>query len=382
VTLRLKEVPWDQALDIILKTKGLAMRRSGNVILVAPSDEIAAREKLELEARKQQEELAPVRAEFIEVNFAKAGNLADLIKAEENFLLSPRGNVKVDERTNTLLVVDTPERLSDIRKLIARLDIPVRQVLIESRIVIASNDFSKDLGVRFGVSKRDTMNNKVFSEAVTSGSLNGTTQVLNRETVQLGDRLNVNLPVRRQDAARIALALTKFPLGNLLELELSALQAEGRGEVISNPRVITSNKQKAVIEQGTEIPFQQATSSGATAVQFKKAVLSLEVEPQITPDDKIIMQLTVNKDSVGQVFNGVPSVNTRKVSTEVLVENGQTVVLGGIYEQEQDQSIRRVPFLGDLPYIGTLFRDRSEINNKVELLIFVTPKIVKEGVKL
>ncbi|QBQ53875.1 type IV pilus secretin PilQ [Nitrosococcus wardiae] len=381
VTLRLKNVPWDQALDIILKTKGLDMRRTGNVILVAPTEEIATRERLELEARKQVEELAPLRSEFIQVNFAKASDLAALIQAEENTLLSPRGHVTVDERTNTLLVMDTADRLADLRKLVARLDIPVRQVLIESRIVIANSDFSKDLGIRFGLSKREDTGG-AFDEVVTSGSLNGTTQIINRETLELQDRMNVNLPVTRQDAARIALALTKLPLGNLLELELSALQAEGRGEVISNPRVITSNQKEALIEQGTEIPFQQATSSGATSVSFKKAVLSLKVIPQITPDDRIIMDLTVNKDSVGQVFNGVPSIDTREVATQVLVDNGQTVVLGGIYEQEQNRASRRVPFLGDLPYVGTLFRNKSEVNNKDELLIFVTPKIIKEGIKL
>lgn len=381
VTLRLKNVPWDQALDIILKTKGLDMRRTGNVILVAPTEEIAEREKLELEARRQIEELAPLRSEFIQVNFAKATDLAALIQSEENSLSSPRGHVTVDERTNTLLVMDTADRLAELRKLVARLDIPVRQVLIESRIVIANSDFSKDLGVRFGMSKREDMGG-AFDQVSTSGSLDGTTQIINRESLELQDRLNVNLPVTRRDAARFALALTKLPLGNLLELELSALQAEGRGEVISNPRVITSNQREALIEQGTEIPFQRATSSGATSVSFKKAVLSLKVVPQITPDDRIIMDLTVNKDSVGQIFNGVPSIDTREVSTQVLVDNGQTVVLGGIYEQEQNRATRRVPFLGDLPYVGTLFRDKSEVNNKNELLIFVTPKVIKERVRL
>jgi type IV pilus assembly protein PilQ len=380
VTLRLKKVPWDQALDIILKTKGLAMRRTGNIILVAPSEEIAAREEQELKAKKQIEELAPLRSEFIQVNFAKAGVLADLIQAEGNSFLSPRGKVTVDERTNTLLVMDTADRLAEVRKLIAHLDVPVRQVLIESRIVIASTAFSKELGVRFGATESG-------SSTLTSGSLESTDQIINgidHSSAQnrLNNRLNVNFPVTTKDAARMALAFTKLPLGSLLELELSALQAEGRGKVISNPRVITSNNKEALIEQGTEIPYQQATSSGATSVSFKKAVLSLKVVPQITPDNKIIMDLIVNKDSVGTVFNGVPSINTRQVSTRVLVDNGQTVVLGGIYEQEQNRASNRVPFLGDLPYVGALFRDRSEVNNKNELLIFVTPKIVKEEVQL
>ncbi|GEM20537.1 type IV pilus secretin PilQ subfamily [Nitrosococcus oceani] len=381
VTLRLKNVPWDQALDIILRTKGLAMRRMGNVVLVAPSQEIADREKLELEARKQVEELAPLGSEFIQVNFAKASNLAALIQSEENSLLSPRGHATFDERTNTLLVMDTADRLAALRKLVASLDIPVRQVLIESRVVIASSDFSRDLGVRFGLSGRGDTSG-TFDQATTSGSLNGTTQIINRETLELQDRLNVNFPVTKKDAAKIALALTNLPLGALLELELSALQAEGRGEVISNPRVITSNQKEAIIEQGTEIPYQRASSSGATSVSFKKAVLSLTVTPQITPDDRIIMDLGVTKDSVGKVFNGVPSINTRKVATQVLVNNGQTVVLGGIYEQEKNRAVRRIPFLGDLPYAGILFRDKSEFNNKRELLIFVTPKIIKEGARL
>lgn len=383
ITLRLQNVPWDQALDIILKQKGLGMRRSDNVILVAPREKIAAREKSELEARSRVEQLAPLHSEFIRVNFAQAGDLAELIKAEENSLLSPRGNVAVDDRTNTLLVRDTAERLVEIRKLAARLDIPVQQVLIEARVVIASRDFSKDLGIRFGLNKRDSTGG-ALDQVVTSGSLGGTTQILNKEGLDLGDRLNVNLPVTKEDAARLALAFTTLPLGALLELELSALQAEGRGEIISNPRIITSNQQEAVIKQGTQIPYQQSAggASGATTVSFKDAVLSLEVTPQITPDGGIIMDLVVTKDAVGRIFNGVPSIDTRQISTQVLVDNGQTIVLGGIYEQEQNQAIRRVPFLGELPYVGALFRTKSEISNKRELLIFVTPKIIKERVQL
>lgn len=377
VTLRLEEVPWEQALDVILKTEGLAMRRVGNVVRVAPGDKMAARERQKLQARKQLAQLAPLHSELIRVNFAEASDLAALLEAKENSFLSPRGNVAVDERTNTLLIQDTAEKLAEIRKLIARLDIPVQQVLIESRVVIANSDFSKELGVRFGLNKRDTTGGP-FSQVVTSGSLGGTTQIINREALKPSDRLNINLPVTKQDAARLALALTGLPLGTLLELELSALQAEGRGEVISNPRVITSNQQQAVIEQGIAIPYQRATSSGATSVSFKKAVLSLTVTPQITPDGKIIMDLLVTKDSVGRVFNGVPSINTRKISTQVLVDNGRTIVLGGIYEQQRNQTIRRVPFLGDLPYIGALFRNKSQTHNKKELLIFVTPKIVKK----
>lgn len=383
ITLRLQNVPWDHALDIILKQKGLDMRRSGNVILIAPREKIAAREKSELEARSRVEQLAPLHSDLIRVNFAQADDLAGLIEAEENSLLSPRGNVAVDERTNTLLVRDTAERLVEIRELVTRLDIPVQQVLIEARVVIANRDFSKDLGVRFGLSKRDSTGG-ALDQVVTSGSLGGTTQILNQEGLDLGDRLNVNLPVTKQDAARLALAFTTLPLGALLELELSALQAEGRGEIISNPRIITSNQQEAIIKQGTQIPYQQSAggASGATTIAFKDAVLSLEVTPQITPNGGIIMDLVVTKDDIGRIINGIPLIDTRQISTRVLVDNGQTIVLGGIYEQTQNQTIRRVPFLGELPYVGALFRTKSEIRNKKELLIFVTPKIIKERASL
>lgn len=391
LTLRLHNVPWDQALDIILKTKGLDMRQSGNVVLVAPSAEIAARERQEMEARKQVEELAPLRSEFVQINYAKAADIAALLKAKENTLLSPRGNVTVDERTNTLLLQDTADRLEDIRRLVARLDIPVRQVLIESRIVIANNDFSRDMGVRFGATAvRKNGNNGIVT---TSGRLTGTDTTVNSaleniqntgqpfpvEVPSLEDRLNVNLPVAG-NAGRIALAI----LGSdyLLDLELSALQAEGRGEVISSPRVITANQREARIEQGVEIPYQEATSSGATSTSFKKAVLSLSVTPQITPDDRIIMDLAVTKDSVGGVYGGIPSINTREVATQVLVDNGETVVLGGIYEQERINSVEKVPVLGDLPGLGVLFRNKTETDNKSELLVFVTPKIVKESLGL
>lgn len=387
LTLRLKNVPWDQALDIILKTKGLAMRKNGNVLLIAPASEIAAREKQELAAQKQLIELEPLYSEIIEVNFAKATDLATLLASstEEGTgagvtgFLSSRGSATVDLRTNSLLLRDTAEQLVQIRKLIAKLDIPVRQVLIESRIVIASNDFTKELGVRFGASSSDTTGSSVLNNAATSGTLNGTTQILNGETLQGDDRLNVNLPVANA-AGTIALALAKLPFGTLLELELSAMQAEGKGEVVSSPRVITSNQSKALIEQGTEIPYQEASSSGATSVSFKKAVLSLEVTPQITPDDKIIMDLKVNKDQA--VFDSrftVPSIDTKTVETQVLVENGETVVLGGVYEQTKSKTSSRVPFFGDLPYVGFLFKTTSDINDKKELLIFVTPKIIKDS---
>lgn len=382
VTLRLKNVPWDHALDIILKTKGLAMRQTGNVIMVAPAEEIAAREKQEFESQKQMDELAPLYSDLIQVNYAKAEDIAALLKAEQNSMLSERGNVTVDERTNALLVRDTNEKLVDIRKLITKLDIPVRQVLIESRIVIANDDFSRDLGVRFGTSyaaEHDT--NGVIAM---SGSLNGTDTMVNTAPVpvnypSLNNRLNVNLPLAGP-AGQIAFAV----LGSdyLVDLELSAMQAEGRGEVVSSPRVITSNQNEATIEQGVEIPYLTASSSGATTVSFKKAVLGLTVKPQVTPDDRIIMDLGVSKDSVGQVFAGVPSVDTREVATQVLVNNGETVVLGGIYEQERSHEVEKVPFFGDIPFVGVLFRQKRNVDSKNELLIFVTPKILKESLSM
>jgi len=384
VTLRLQNVPWDQALDIILKTKGLDKRLDGNVLMVAPAEEIAAREKLELETQQQVAELAPLRSEIVQVNYAKAADLAALLKAKENNFLSSRGSVTIDERTNVLLVQDTADKLEEIRKLVASLDIPVRQVLIESRIVVASNDFGRELGVRWGLSRDSSEGQESDSVAALSGTLNGTTEILNGETLEMADRLNVNLPVQELGSAAgsVGLALAKLPFGTLLELELSAMESEGRGEVISSPRVITSNQKEALIEAGTEIPYQEASSSGATSVSFKKAVLSLKVVPQITPDDRVIMDLTVNKDSVGEVFAGVPSIDTKQVSTQVLVDNGETVVLGGIYEQDKRYGIRRVPFFGELPYVGWLFRTKFQEDNKEELLLFVTPKIIQEALKL
>lgn len=386
VTLRLKNVPWDQALDIVLKTKGLAKRKMGNVLLVAPSEEIAAREKLELEAAKQIEELAPLRSEYIQINYAKAVDLADLMKNADNNLLTPgRGNVTVDERTNTLLIQDTADRLSDIRRLVATLDIPVRQVLIESRIVVANDDFSKDLGVRFG---GINYNRDEEKDPIVTGNLNGIVDLINNDPVNLIDSLNVNLPATPSAAipATIGLALAKLPFGTLLELELSAMQQEGRGELISNPRVITANQKKAYIEQGTEIPYLEASSSGAATISFKKAVLRLEVTPHITPDDRVIMDLLINQDTLGilvQLFSSViPSIDTQEVNTQVLVDNGETVVLGGIYQQESVNNLNRVPLLGDLPYLGFLFRQKSDSDEKQELLIFVTPKIIKDALTL
>jgi type IV pilus assembly protein PilQ len=382
LTLRLKNVPWDQALDIVLKTKGLAKRESGNVMLIAPTEEIAAREKLELEASKQIVELAPLISETIQVNYAKASDLAALIQSKEKSFLSARGSINIDQRTNKLLVQDTAENVDLIIALVEELDVPIRQVLIESRIVLAGNQFTRELGVKFGVSSETISGSRSIT---TAGSLNSA-DAWNQFgiTPQLDERLNVNLPAISPTAGSIGLAIAKLPFGTLLDLELSAAQAEGKSETISSPKVITADQQEAVIESGQEIPYQEASSSGATSVSFKKAVLSLKVTPQITPDDRIVMDLTVNKDSpdFANLVQGVPPINTQNVETQVLVDNGETVVLGGVYEQTKTKSINRVPFFGDLPLVGALFRNNTETNDKQELLIFVTPKLLKEDISL
>jgi type IV pilus assembly protein PilQ len=392
ITLRLKNVPWDQALDIILKSKGLSMRRNENVIMVAPTEEIAAREKLELESQQQIEELAPVRSEFIQINYAKAADMASLLKSEENRLLSARGNVTVDPRTNILLIQDTVSKLEEVRRLIKKLDIPVRQVLIESRIVIANNDFAKDLGVRFGFSNSSSVGGG--SELEIGGGMPGHiggTQAIDTGTFMntgvgienpggSGNRsLMVNLPTEAPSGA--ANLLLGRMGAYLLNLEISAMQTEGRGEVVSSPRVITSDQTKATIKQGMEIPYQEASSSGATTVAFKEAVLKLDVTPHITPDDRIRMDLMIKKDNpdFGRAVLGVPPLETRKIETTVLVDNGETVVLGGVFERTKTMSREQIPFFGDIPFLGALFRRSSDRDENGELLIFVTPKILKEA---
>nr|WP_298722520.1 type IV pilus secretin PilQ [uncultured Steroidobacter sp.] len=411
VTLRLQNVPWDQALDVVMRTKGLDSRQEGNVIFIAPASEIAAREKELLTARKEAQELSPLRTEYLQVNYAKASDLATLIKSGAGSLISDRGSVAIDERTNTLLLQDTAERLADIRRLVSTLDIPVKQVMIEARIVIVSDDYSRDLGVRFGA-------NVAFNQGgsdglgLLGGPLNTENQIgispypvvagqggnpigtpTNGDSGQLGgfglpenalDRYLVNLPAANP-AGRLALALIDSDY--LVDLELSAAQAEGRGEIISSPRLITANQREATIEQGVEIPYQESSSSGATTTQFKKAVLSLKVTPQITPDNRVILDLTVSKDSVGQLVASatggfVPSIDTREIVTQVLVNDGQTVVLGGILETERRDAERKVPYLGDIPVVGRLFKSTTTTDNKDELLIFVTPRILREGSSL
>jgi type IV pilus assembly protein PilQ len=399
VTLRLQNVPWDQALDIVLRTKGLDKRKQDNVIIVAPQEELAAREKAELAARKDIQELAPLRSEYLQVNYAKAADMAALIKTQSGSLLSPRGSVAVDERTNTLLLQDTSDRLGDIRRLVATLDIPVRQVLIEARIVIVNDDFERDLGARVGFTMVQPNGNGVVTTSGTAaatdtivGSAMSNSATTGRPfpvTVPTGTagaptRYNVNLPVA-SPAGSFALGI----LGSnfLVDLELSAAQAETRAAVISSPRVITANQKEATIEQGTEIPYQQSASSGATTISFKKAVLSLKVTPQITPDNRIILDLDVRNDSVGKVVVtsggvNVPSIDTKEISTQVLVNDGQTVVLGGVLDTESRDSSTKVPFLGDVPILGNFFKTTTKVDNKNELLIFVTPKIVREGVNV
>jgi len=397
VTLRLQNVPWDQALDIVMTTKGLDMRRNGNVIIVAPAEEIAAREQAELEAQQALQTLEPLRSEFIQVNYAKASELADLIRGEGmNSLLSERGSVAVDARTNTLLVNDTATSLGEVRRLVTTLDIPVRQVLIETRVVIVNDDYSRELGVRFGATVvDDNSGNGLLSmtgSSAGSDSLVGLPNLGNAAPVSglptaappIDSRYNVNLPVANP-AGSIALAI----LGQdyLVDLELSALQAEGDGRVVSTPRIVATNQREARILQGTEIPYQESSSSGATTTQFKEAVLSLTVIPQITPDDRIIMDLTITKDSVGEVVPSatggfVPSIDTRELVTQVVVNDGETVVLGGVYETELRETISKVPVLGDIPGLGYLFRTKSNTNNNAELLIFVTPKILRDGSRI
>lgn len=395
VTLRLKNVPWDQAMDIILKSKGLAQRQIGNVVMVAPQEEIANRERLELEAERQIEELAPLRTEYVSISYAAAGTLATLIQSGESSLLSERGNVAIDERTNTLIIKDTSRNLDAVRALVAELDRPVRQVLIESRIVNADNNFSKDIGVRFGYSK-STKRGRGSATSSTpgitvGGLLDGGVRFQTADGTDVGtgfltedgsEGLMVNLPAAAASAGSFNLAIGKVG-SYLIQLELSALIAEGRGEEIANPRVITADQSEAVIQSGVEIPYQEASSSGATSVSFKDATLSLKVKPQITPDDRIFMDLEVNQDSISSTLvNGVPAINTKSVSSQVLVDNGETLVLGGIYSHTDRNSVDRIPFFGDLPYVGFLFRRSQASSNKSELLIFITPKILKEQFKI
>ncbi|MBC7787804.1 MAG: type IV pilus secretin PilQ [Methylophilaceae bacterium] len=424
ITLRLKDVPWDQAMDIIIKNKNLNIRKSGSVIMVAPAEEVAAKDKLQLEANQQIEDLEPLKTEVFTLKYMKADSLKNILtdsggssggsSGGKTKILSKRGTAVLDPRTNTVFVQDTPKYLEAVQEIINKTDIPIKQVMIESRLVIADDKFSKALGSRFGVSHIGSANGGTTKTAV-GGQLNSTggytsvtsadgkvtatqtgtagtaqalqtgalTQGTSSQGVSIGGSpagqdLMSNLPVANS-FGNFAFSLFRLPAGLLLNLELSALESDQRGKIVSSPRVTTANQQKAIISQGTKIPYLQASSSGAANVAFVDATLSLEVTPQITPDDKIIMDLEVKKDKVGVILAGTPSIDTQRVQTQVLVANGETAVLGGIYEQVERNAVDKVPFFGDLPVLGNLFKRKTKQQDKTELLIFITPKIMDES---
>ncbi|HEX6414497.1 MAG TPA: type IV pilus secretin PilQ [Burkholderiales bacterium] len=385
ITLRLKDVPWDQALEIILQTRGLDSRRSGNVIWIAPRDELATREKLALEAANQITDLEQTRTESFQMNYQKAADVQKLLSDPTQRILSKRGSAVVDARTNTLFVQDTPSRLEDVRRLIAKIDIALRQVMIEARIVEANDAFSKNLGARLGYhdtggGSRTNSNNPRFTvggSLVDTGFHTGQTPT----ATFIPDSLNVNLPaagLNAFNAGQFSFILFNSSATRFLNLELTALEADGKGKIIASPRVLTADQVEAVIEQGTEIPYQQATSSGATSVSFRKANLALKVKPQITPEGNVIMTLDVNKDQPGATTPAGVAINTKHVKTEVLVENGGTVVIGGIYEQNDRTDVTKIPLLGDIPIVGWLFKNTTTTSAKTELLVFITPRVVNE----
>jgi len=376
ITLRLQNVPWDQALDLILKTKGLDKRQIGNVLLVAPADEIAARERLELETTKQIAELAPVRLDIIQVNYAKAAEVVALVQADSE-LISSRGFISSDARTNTISVRETIEKLDEIRRLVSTWDVPVRQVSIEARIVRAQTSVAESLGVSWGGAAYSVSGNNVIS---VGGSRSAAEEARNAATggsgaITFPGALAVDLGVSGDGASSFAIGFGSNDF--LVDLELSALESDGKAEIVSQPRVVTADRQTASIKSGQEIPYQEASSSGATSTSFKEAVLSLEVTPQITPDDKIIMDLEVNQDSRGEDTDAGPAINTNSVTTQVLVANGETIVLGGIFESTNTETTTKTPFLGDIPYLGRLFKRTQTTELRSELLIFITPKIIK-----
>ncbi|MBE7214379.1 type IV pilus secretin PilQ family protein [Shewanella benthica] len=377
ITLRLDDVPWDQALDLILQTKGLDKRIEGNILMIAPSEELAIRERQQLENQLEVKELAPLYSEYLQINYAKASDIAKLLKSEDSSLLTSRGSAVVDERTNTLLVRDTEETLENVHRLIEVLDIPIRQVLIEARMVTVKDDVSEDLGIQWGITDQQ-------GDRGTSGSLEGAQSIANGIIPALADRLNVALPAPA-GAASIAFHVAKLADGTILDMELSALEQENKGEIIASPRIMTSNQKAAYIEQGVEIPYVEASSSGASTVSFKKAVLSLRVTPQITPDNRVILDLEITQDSQGKVvatpLGEAVSIDTQRIGTQVLVNDGETIVLGGIYQQNLISRVSKVPILGDIPFVGFLFRSTSDKNERQELLIFVTPKIISEDIK-
>jgi type IV pilus assembly protein PilQ len=407
VTLRLKDVPWDQALDIIMQSKGLGVKKSGNVLWIAPKDELAAKEQVELEAKKKIADLEPLRTQSFQLNYTKAETIAKGLTGQGDSggggggaggqntrILSPRGSVLFETRTNQLFVSDIPSKLEEVQALIAKIDIPVRQVLIEARIVEADDSFGRALGIKLGSTDLRGLRGGIPGYSVGGGNyvtIGGnysnvgvqTGQTPNTSTSYAPDSQFVNLPAAALSsgaaAATFGLSLFSAAANRFLNLELSAMESEGKGKIVSSPRVVTADQQKASIEQGEEIPYQVATSSGATSIQFKKAALRLEVTPQITPEGNVIMQLDVSKDSRGaNTPNAGPAINTKKVDTQVLVENGGTVVIGGIFTQDDRDELNKVPLLGDIPILGHLFRNKSRVSTKTELLVFITPKIVTD----
>lgn len=389
ITLRLQNVPWDQALDLVLKTKGLDKRQVGNVLMVAPAAEIAAREQQELETNKKLEELSPLQTEHIRILYANAGDIFKLFESSggdggtdsTGSILSPRGQVIVDERTNSLLVTETPQKIEEVRRLIRLIDIPVRQVLIESRIVVANADFTQELGIKWG---GGLASNSDLSQAssVASGSLSSNIIARDSGVLQFPDALVVDLGVEASSATSFAVDFVNDRVN--LSAELSALESNGKGEVVSQPKVITGDKQQATIKSGQQVPYLESSSSGRTTVNFKDAVLKLDVTPNITPDDRIIMDLVINQDEVGGFINGefnsqIPIIDTTELVTQVLVDNGETIVLGGVFQLQDITQVTKTPFLGDIPYLGRLFRRTSESKEKTETLIFITPRILSDN---
>jgi type IV pilus assembly protein PilQ len=388
LTLRLKDVPWDQALDIILQAKNLGMRKNGSVLWIAPKDEINAKEKMEFEAQAAIQNLEPLRTQSFQLNYTKAIQIAQGLtgtgaasgggSGSTTRILSPRGSVIAEARTNQLFVSDIPSRLVQVAELIQKLDVPVRQVLIEARIVEASDTFGKSLGVRLGGGALNN-NNAIGPTVFVPGTATTAPNLISTPT---GSNF-VNLPStgvsgNGNAAGTFAISLFNSSLSRILNLEISALEADGKGKVVSSPRVVTADQTKALIEQGTELPYQVATSSGATSIAFRKANLKLEVTPQITPEGNIILTLDVNKDTVGQPTTAGFAINTKHVQTEVLVENGGTVVIGGIFELTEANDESRIPVLGEVPYLGALFRTRTRSVNKTEMLVFITPKMITD----
>ena len=392
VTVRLKNIPWDHALDIVLQAKGLDKRLEGNVLTVAPAEEIAAREKQQLENEKQLRELAPVYTDLIQVNYANASELATVLSGDDGeSLLTEQGSVQVVERTNSLLIKDTQTKLDEVRSLLEKMDVPVRQVLIEARIVTLSTNFSKELGVKWSGGKNQASDSRViiaggknsgfkFKDGEKVIDSNGFVQG-NLNTTFKGDNVFTDLGVAGSTAATLGIGFVTN--GTLLNLELSALLSDGGGEVISQPKVVTADKQTALIKAGKQIPYTEASSSGAATVAFQDAVLSLEVTPQITPEGRVIMDIKVtNDDTTGSAPNGVPIIDKNEITTQVLVDDGETVVLGGVFKQTKKSEVHKVPVLGDIPYVGSLFRKKTSSDDKSELMVFITPRVIEEGITL